>query len=40
LPFFLKQHLILTSPLVGLTDELAIETIVNLNKKKLDTISK
>lgn len=40
LPLFLKEHLILTSPLVGLTNELAIETIVNLNKEKLDTISK
>lgn len=40
LPFFLKEHLTLTSPLVGLTDELAKEAIVNLNKEELHTILK
>jgi Swiss Army Knife RNA repair-like protein len=34
LPVFLKEHLTLTSPLVGLTDELAKEAIVNLNKEE------
>ena len=40
LPLFLKEHLTLTSPLVGLTDELATEAIVNLNKEEFYTLSK
>lgn len=40
LPNFLKENLVLTSPLVGLTDELAIEAADILRKKELISLSK
>jgi len=35
LPLFLKKHLVLTQPLIGLTEELADEAIFILNNKNL-----
>jgi hypothetical protein len=35
LPLSLKENLVLTSPLVGLTDELALEAILILRKEEL-----